>query len=296
MLRSRLQRTISEPVAVEGFGYWSGLDVRVEFRPAPAGSGIVFVRDDIGLEARIAARAEYRIDVPRRTNLRLGGVLVEMVEHAMAALAGLQIDNCEVGVDQSEMPGCDGSSLAFVEAFDSVGTVEQDAEVSLLEITEVVRLTDGESWVEARPAVDGRYRIEFELDYPYDEVIGRQSVAMEVTPERFRRDLAPCRTFILEREAKALIQQGLGGRVTPQDLLIFSDDGPVENDLRFENECARHKALDLIGDLALAGSQIEGQIVAYRSSHKLNAALARELVERFSSVAPQGQLLKSVQA
>ncbi|NOY42930.1 MAG: UDP-3-O-[3-hydroxymyristoyl] N-acetylglucosamine deacetylase [Planctomycetes bacterium] len=296
MLRSRRQRTICEPVSVEGFGYWRGHDVRVEFRPAPAGSGIVFVRDDIGPEARIAARAEYRIDVPRRTNLQFEGVQVEMVEHAMAALAGLQIDNCEVGVDQSEMPGCDGSSLAFVEALDSVGTVEQDAEVSLLEITEVVRLTDGEAWVEARPSAEGQYRIEFELDYPYDDVIGRQSVAMEVTPERFRRDLAPCRTFILEREAEALVQQGLGSRVTPQDLLIFSDEGPVDNELRFENECARHKALDLIGDLALAGGQIEGQIVAYRSSHKLNAALARELEVRFSSVAPQGQLLKSVQA
>jgi len=288
MLQSRLQRTISQPVAVEGFGYWSGLDVRVEFRPASAGTGVVFVRDDIGPDARIAARAEYRVDVPRRTNLIQNGVQVEMVEHVMAALAGLQIDNCEVGVDQSEMPGCDGSSLAFVEALDSVDIVEQDAEVTRLEVTEVVRLSDGESWVEARPAVDGAYQIEFELDYPYDAVIGRQTVAMEVTPERFRRELAPCRTFVLEREAKALVQQGLGSRVTPRDLLMFTDHGLVENQLRFENECARHKTLDLIGDLALTGSQIVGQIVAHRSSHKLNAALAKELAGRYLSVAPLG--------
>ncbi len=288
MLQPRLQRTISQPVTVEGFGYWTGRDVRVEFRPAEAGEGIVFVRDDIGSDARVEARAEYRADVPRRTNLCFEGVEAAMVEHAMAALAGLQIDNCEVGIDQAEMPGCDGSSLTFVEALDSVETVDQNAEVAQLEITEIVRLSDGESWIEARPVVDGGYRIEFELDYPYDAVIGRQSALIEVTPERFRQEIAPCRTFILEREAEALVRQGLGSRVTPSDLLMFSDHGLVGNELRFKNECARHKALDLIGDLALTGCQIVGHIVAHRSSHKLNAALARELVTRFSTVAPLG--------
>jgi len=178
MTYSRLQRTIFRPVAVEGFGYWSGKDVRVEFRPAAIDAGIVFVREDLGCEARVPARVEYRTDVPRRTNLQCGAVQVEMVEHILATLAGLEIDNCEVAVDQAEMPGCDGSALAFVRALDSAGAVEQDKEVSRIEITETVRLASGDSWIEAHPAHSGGYHVEFELNYPHDSIIGRQSVGL----------------------------------------------------------------------------------------------------------------------
>jgi len=286
MFHSRPQQTIRRPTTVVGFGYWSGKEVRVEFRPAPEGSGITFVRDDLGPQASIPGRVEYRTDVLRRTNLSLGGANVEMVEHILAALAGLQIDNCEVGVDQAEMPGCDGSAIDFVDALLGVGLQEQGEEVSHLEITETVRLTSGDAWIEAHPVADGSYSIEFELDYPEDSVIGRQSAAVEVTPELFCRELAPCRTFVLQREAEEMVRRGLGTHVTPRDLLIFDQQGVVGNELRFENECARHKALDLIGDLALTGHAIVGRIVAYRSGHKLNAKLAQELVTQFASAAP----------
>ncbi len=286
MLNSRVQHTISRPVEVAGFGYWSGQEVLVAFRPASVGAGITFVRDDLGPEARIPARVEHRLDVPRRTNLSLGDVKVEMVEHILAALAGLQIDNCEVGVDRAEMPGCDGSALAFVEALDSVGVEPQDAEVACLEVTEVVRLTSDEGWIEARPARDGKYSVEFEVDYPQDSVIGRQLAAVDVTPDRFRREIAACRTFVLQREAEAMVRRGLGSRVTPKDLLVFDERGPIENTLRFGNECARHKVLDVIGDMALTGCAIAGQIVAYRSGHKLNAALVEALVTRFAGMPP----------
>ncbi|MCG8451305.1 MAG: UDP-3-O-acyl-N-acetylglucosamine deacetylase [Pirellulales bacterium] len=281
---SRLQQTISRPAIVSGYGYWSGNDVRVEFRPAEANAGITFVRDDLGSQARVPARAEYRMQVPRRTNLSYQGVQVEMVEHIMAALAGLQIDNCEVGVDQAEMPGCDGSSLAFVQALDAVGVVQQTAAAHRIEITESVRLASGASWIEAHPDPARKYSLEFELDYPHDAVIGQQAIAVEMTPDQFRREIAPCRTFVLQREAEAMIRQGLGKRVTPRDLLVFDEQGPVENVLRFENECARHKTLDVIGDMALTGCEIAGRIVAHRSSHQLNAALAGELVSRFATV------------
>jgi len=286
MFNARPQQTIRRPIAVVGYGYWSGKEVHVEFRPAPADSGITFVRDDMGHEALIPGRVEYRTEVPRRTNLSLGGASVEMVEHIMAALAGLQIDNCEVGVDQAEMPGCDGSAIEFVEALVSVGIEQQSEEVSPLEITETLRLTSEEAWIEAHPAIEGSYSVEFELDYPEDSVIGRQSAAFEVTPDVFCRELAPCRTFVLQREAEEMRRRGLGTHVTPRDLLIFDDQGVVGNQLRFENECARHKALDLIGDMALTGHAILGRIVAYRSGHKLNAALAEELVRSFATVAP----------
>lgn len=123
----RTQRTIARAVSLNGFGFWSGRDVQLEFRPARADAGIVFVRHDLPEPVRIPATVAHRLESPRRTTLRLGAASVEMVEHVMAALAGLQIDNCEVWVDEAEMPGFDGSSLPFVEALDSAGVVEQSA-------------------------------------------------------------------------------------------------------------------------------------------------------------------------
>jgi UDP-3-O-acyl N-acetylglucosamine deacetylase len=280
----RLQRTIRRPVAVLGFGYHTGQDVRVEFRPAPVGAGITFVREDVGLDARVAAHCDNRIEVPRRTCLEVDGVRIEMVEHILAALAGLQVDNCEIRVDRSEMPGCDGSAMAFVAAIESVGTVEQGAEVNRLEITEHVSVSHGDMIIEAFPSPNDSYSVEYTVDYPQDPVIGYQVATVEMTPEIFREEIAPCRTFVLQREADEMLQAGLGKRVGSHDLLIFGDHGPVNNRLRFDNECARHKALDVIGDLALTGCEIVGHVVAYRSGHRLNAAFAQELLRRFASV------------
>jgi len=281
----RSQRTIGHSVTVEGFGYWSGSDVRLEFRPAPVGAGISFVRDDLGPMARVRATPENRIEIPRRTCLRDGNVQVDMVEHVLATLAGLQIDNCEIGVTQAEMPGCDGSALAFVEALDSAAIDEQGVVVEQLEVTERIRLNYGESWIEAQPVEDESFHLDVTVDYPSDPVIGNQKISLAMTPDAFRREIAPCRTFLLEREALALVESGLGKRVTSQDLLVFGESGPIENQLRFTNECARHKALDVVGDLALAGYELVGRIVAYRSGHRLNAELARELVKRFRGAA-----------
>jgi UDP-3-O-acyl N-acetylglucosamine deacetylase len=278
----RQQRTIRRPVAVLGFGYYTGKDVRVEFRPAPAGSGINFVREDLGLGARIPVCCENRYEVPRRTCLRFGNAHVEMVEHILAALNGLQIDNCVIAVDQAEMPGCDGSAMAFVAAVESVGAVEQGVDVNRLEITEHVALTSGDMRIEAFPGNGDTYTLDYTVEYPNDPAIGYQVACLEVTPDLFREEIAPCRTFVLQREADEMLRAGLGKRVRSHDLLIFGDNGPVNNRLRFGNECARHKALDVIGDLALTGCEIVGHIVAYRSGHRLNAAFAQELERRFA--------------
>lgn len=283
MSSTRLQRTIRRPVAVLGFGYHTGKDVRVEFRPAPEGSGITFVREDLSPSARIPARWENRIEVPRRTCLQLGGIRVEMVEHILATLSGLRIDNCDIQVDQPEMPGCDGSAIAFVAAIESAGILEQRAEAAQLEITDTFVIEQDGCWLEAIPA-DG-YSVEYTVDYPNDPSIGRQIASVEVTPELFRDEIAPCRTFVLKREADEMLRLGLGRRVNSNDLLIFDENGPINNKLRFDNECARHKALDVIGDLALTGCEIVGRIVAYRSGHRLNAMFAQELMRRFSGVA-----------
>ncbi|MFO7905727.1 MAG: UDP-3-O-acyl-N-acetylglucosamine deacetylase [Planctomycetota bacterium] len=274
----RYQNTIAAPVAVEGFGYWSGLDVRVEFRPAPPNTGLVFVRADLGSPRRIKAEVANRVEVPRRTNLHTPYAVVEMVEHVMATLAGLQIDNCEIWVDRAEMPGCDGSSQPFVDAVCSVARVAQPAARETLAITEVVRVGDENCWVEARPASSHGLSIRYLLDYGEEGPIGRQSIDLVLSPRVFRAQLAAARTFILREEAEWLRRQGLGERVTCGDLLVFNDTGPVNNELRFHNECVRHKTADLVGDLALADCDIQGRIVGYRSGHRLNAELVRTLL------------------
>jgi UDP-3-O-acyl N-acetylglucosamine deacetylase len=277
-----MQQTIAGRAVVSGFGYWSGRDVRIEFRPAAVGSGICFVRSDLGSAARTPAQVDLRIEAPRRTNLRCGRVEVHMVEHILAALAGLRIDNCEVWCNQPEMPGCDGSAAPFVDALVRAGLVAQGAEASTLIVSETIRLAEGQSWIEARPASSERLSIEYQLDYPAARVIGRQVARVTITPDRFRRELAPCRTFLLTSEADELVRQGLGQRVTPRDLLVFDDHGPIDNRLRFPNECARHKALDVLGDLALAGRRIIGDVTAHRSGHRLHAELTRCLLQRFA--------------
>ncbi|MBI2824233.1 MAG: UDP-3-O-[3-hydroxymyristoyl] N-acetylglucosamine deacetylase [Planctomycetia bacterium] len=274
----RQQRTIAKPAVVDGFGYWTGRDVRVEFRPASPDTGIVFVRQDLPRPQRIPATVAHRVETPRRTTLRVGGASVEMVEHVMAALAGLRIDNCEVWVSAAEMPGCDGSSLPFVEALLQSGAVTQNALRIALVVREVTRLGDIDNWIEARPTAGPGTSIKFRVDYGSGNAIGRQTLTLPITPDSFRRELASSRTFMLKSEADWLVAQGLGSRASAKDLLVFDQDGPIDNELRFRDECVRHKMLDLVGDLALAGCDLIGHFVAHRSGHRLNAELVRVLL------------------
>src|SRR5687768_12558995 len=228
----RSQRTLARPCRVAGFGYWSGRDVNVEFRPAPPGSGIAFVRTDLDLPRRIAADVRQRIEVPRRTTLAEGGVQVEMVEHILAALYGLGIDNCDVACDAPEMPGLDGSCQPLVLALAEAGTIEQRTARRRLIVTDITRVGNDEAWVEARPSKTGSLHIIYKLDYGPNNPIGRQTIELAVTPQSFVAELAPARTFVLADEAQWLKSRGLGTRVTNQDLLVFNEDGPIDNPLR----------------------------------------------------------------
>ena len=217
----RKQRTLSAAAVVEGVGYWSGEDVRVEFRPADPHEGITFVRADLPGAPRIAAAVENLVEMPRRTVLQNGSTCVEMIEHIMAALAGMNVDNCEVRVDRTEMPGCDGSAMPFVEAIQLAGAEEQNAVRPSLTIREPLRLGNEECWIEARPSSPGKTVIQYELDYGSGNPIGRQSLEVLLSPRYFARSLAASRTFLLQHEAAALQAQGLGKRTTFSDLLIF---------------------------------------------------------------------------
>jgi UDP-3-O-acyl N-acetylglucosamine deacetylase len=280
MRKTRCQQTIAGPVTVTGFGYWSGRDVRVEFRPSPPGTGIVFIRADVEGCPRVKAQVANRLDTPRRTSLQSGRARVDMVEHVMAALGGLRIDNCEVWVDEAEMPGCDGSCIPFVRALDSAGIVIQDVPQRRRIVRELIRLEDEQSWFEARPPNGRETVLTYHLDYGPESPIRPQSYQVVVSPDSFRRELAASRTFVLESEAQWLLAQGLGKRATARDLLIFAPDGLIDNELRFEDECARHKLMDMIGDLALADCQLVGRFTACRSGHRLNAELVRVLLEK----------------
>jgi UDP-3-O-acyl N-acetylglucosamine deacetylase len=282
MFVPRRQRTLARPAVVSGFGYYSGCDIRLEFWPAPENAGISFVRHDLGPHARVRASFDQRIDIPRRTTLEANGVRVGMVEHVLAALAGLGVDNCEIWVDAEEMPGCDGSAREFVAAIDAAGIVEQRQSVRQIVVDRTIRVGGPESWISAQPARGAGLSVSFELDFGTDNAIGRQRFAADITVNVFRDELAPCRTFLLEEDAQAMLAQGIGQRVTSRDLLIFGPRGPIDNALRFSDECVRHKMLDVVGDLALTGCEVVAHIVAYRSGHRLHAELARLLREQMT--------------
>lgn len=277
---ARRQRTLARPVSVTGFGYFTGRDVRVEFWPAAENAGHTFVRHDIGPAARVPADVELRINVPRRSTLELNGIRVEMVEHVLSALAAMRIDNCEIWVDAAEMPGMDGSSKAFVEAIDAAGAVEQRSPVRQVVVGQPVRVGDDQCWIEAQPSRTAGLSVSFDLDFGDGSAIGHQLFALDITPDSFRRELAPCRTFIPEEAAQSILSQGIGKRVTNSDLLIFGPNGPIGNKLRFPDECVRHKMLDVVGDLALTGCEVIGHVVAHRSGHALHAELAKRLLEQ----------------
>lgn len=284
----RRQRTLARAAAVSGIGYWSADDVRVEFRPAPENSGITFIRGDLSSAPRIPAALASRSDAARRTNLVAGEGRVEMVEHILAPLYALGIDNCEVWVDACEMPGCDGSSRDYLEALDKAGIVEQSAPRRQLKIQQHIRLGNDNAWIEARPATGEGLTVQVRLDFRHAAAIGRQQITRQVTPEIFRSDLASARTFILKSEADALLLQGMCRRTTYRDLLVFDEAGPIDNPLRFPDECVRHKALDLVGDLALAGCDIHGQVTASCAGHRMHAELVQALL-----AAEQAPLKKS---
>ena len=275
-MQPRSQQTIRRAVTVAGSGYWSGRSCRVEFLPAAAGTGIAFLRTVRGVPVRIPLAVENRIEATARTNLAVAGVTVQLVEHAASALAGLGIDCCLVRVSAEELPGLDGSSREFVAALDEAGIERLGPPVEPLVVREPCRVADGDAWIEALPPVHPGLSVEYELDYGPGP-IGRQTLAIRVTPETYRTELAAARTFIMEADAAQLRAQGLAGRVTLRDLVVFGADGPIDNPLRWPDECVRHKVLDLVGDLALAGRPIHAHVRACRSGHRLNAMLAARL-------------------
>lgn len=274
----RSQRTIARPAEVCGTGFVTGADVRLRFQPAPPDSGIVFVRTDLRPPCRIPAHIDQVTGTQRRTTIGYPPGQVGLVEHVLAALAGLHIDNCIVDVNAAEPPGLDGSAQAFVEALIEAGIRYQPARREVWCIDRSVVVSAGNATLAIHPTATAPGLVmSYFLDYGAHAPIARQVHTQAITPATFSQDLAQCRTFLLESEAVELRRLGLGSRTTPADLIVFGAHGPIANHLRFANEPARHKMLDMIGDLALLGCDLCGHVVACRSGHPLNIELARRL-------------------
>jgi UDP-3-O-acyl N-acetylglucosamine deacetylase len=279
-LGTRQQRTIAQTAEVTGIGFLTGKKVCLRFHPAGASSGVVFQRID--LPARLAAHVSVVTDTRRRTTLGCAPFQVTLVEHVLAALAGLRIDNCLVELDHVEPPGLDGSSAAFVDALLAAGIRSQQAERSIWAATEPITVRSGSATLSFHPPIDDDplLHLSYFLDYGHFSPIARQVHTATLTPGGFHENLASCRTFLLASEADELKRQGLGSKTTPADLLVFGDQGPIDNSLRFADEPARHKVLDMIGDLSLLGADLAGHVVACRSGHPLNVELTKQLNER----------------
>lgn len=277
MIRSRNEHTLAQSCEVTGRGYWSGQQTTVRISPASLGTGVQLMRTDLPDNPAVTVGLDVRHDHELRTVLAVGEARFAMIEHLMAALYALEIDNCVVELDAEELPGLDGSANAYVKALRASGLVIQAAPRRQLIIDQTIRVGTAASWIEVSPSFDGRAHYCYQLDYGDESPIYAQTFQSVLTPDTFCREIAPARTFVTIDQADALRESGLAGHVANQDLLVFGPEGPLDNVLRYPDECARHKALDLIGDLALVGVELVGRVVSHRGGHNLNARLAEQL-------------------
>jgi UDP-3-O-[3-hydroxymyristoyl] N-acetylglucosamine deacetylase len=271
------QHTMAGAVGACGIGMHSGLPVTLTLRPAPPDSGLVFVRTDVASEvARVPARWDSVADTRLSTVLVNGhGTRVGTVEHLFAALAACAIDNLVIELDGPEVPILDGSALQWMDLIESAGRLAQVAPREVVRVLAPVRVSDGDKWAVLRPASRQHFRVGIEFDHP---AIGRQQHALTLDAGRFRREVAAARTFGFLHEIASLRAQGLarGGSL---DNAVVLDAERVLNPggLRLANEFARHKLLDCIGDLYLAGAPILGELSSHKGGHGLNNRLLRAL-------------------
>jgi UDP-3-O-[3-hydroxymyristoyl] N-acetylglucosamine deacetylase/3-hydroxyacyl-[acyl-carrier-protein] dehydratase len=275
---SRKQLTIAEAVTLKGVGLHSGEDVSLVMKSAGADTGVTFVRTDLPESPGVLAEVRNVVDRERRTVLKSGEAEVQTTEHLLACLLVLGIDNLKVEVDGPELPGLDGSALPYFTALRDAGSTELDApRRHYRPAEEVVLDRAGEDvTIVAAPAGDG-LTVSYTLDYKTPELpVSR--VAFPITPETFEKEIAPARTFCLESEAEALRAAGLGRGADTTNTLVVGEDGePLENQVRFPDEYARHKMLDLLGDLFLLNADLGARITAVRSGHAANVELVRRL-------------------
>lgn len=271
------QRTIKGPVAIEGIGLQTGKSTRIVLKPSPADSGVNFIRTDLPNKPLLNIRSIDLTETTgalRRTALGIGPAQIHTIEHLMAALSGLSIDNIVIELDNMELPGLDGSAKGFVDAIGKTGVSEQDAPRRVFKVKDPVRVEDGERFIAVLP--DDSFRISYTMSYENDS-LGTQYFDIAIDENSFRKEIAPARTFCLKSEAVVLAASGLGKGANWKNTLIMGKRGPFRNKLRFKDEPVRHKVLDLIGDLYILGVPVIGHVIAVKSGHSLNMELVKRL-------------------
>ena len=274
------QRTIKSKIKLEGIGLHTGEKTKIEVLPAPANAGIIFLRQDVSHSSLIKADF-YSIlgpdKFPRRTAVGIDGVYIQTIEHLMAALNLLKIDNVQINIWGEEVPGLDGSAKSFIEKIREVGVQEQDASREYLIVREPLWVEEGSCSIVVLPSTELRVSYVLKYDNP---LIGSSYMDIVLNNDKYLSDKGDdfyeARTFCLEDEVKSLLDMGLGKGSNYENTLVVSEDKIIENELRVPDEFIKHKVLDLIGDLYLAGP-VKAHIIAVRSGHPLNIKLLQKL-------------------
>ncbi|MFA4991156.1 MAG: bifunctional UDP-3-O-[3-hydroxymyristoyl] N-acetylglucosamine deacetylase/3-hydroxyacyl-ACP dehydratase [Candidatus Omnitrophota bacterium] len=273
------QRTIKKPVELKGVGLHTGVSVNLKFKPAPTNTGINFIRVDIKDSPMVRAAIANVLGSeksPRRTSIGTNSVEIHTIEHLMAALWALGIDNIIVELDGPELPGLDGSAMGFIEILKKVGIENQDAPKKIYQVRSPIWAEQDGAMIMVLP--DNQFRVSYTLNYEHP-LLKAQYISFTVDDTTFEKEIASSRTFCLEKEVNDLRKRGLGKGANYENTVVVGQNGVIDNDLRFDDEFARHKILDLLGDMYLLGYNIKGHIIAMRSGHPLNM----QLVEKISA-------------
>ncbi len=272
------QHTLKKTITFSGIGLHSAKDVRMELRPAAPDTGIVFFRKTPGGVVEIPALTDYVVDTSLATTIGRDGVTVGTVEHLMAALAGLGVDNAQVHIDGPEVPAMDGSAAPFVRAIKTAGLKVQKRARRFIKVVDTITVAHGDSVITLEPSSEFKVSSYIEFDHP---LIASQAYSNKLNSNIFRKHIAKARTFGLLKDVERLQANGFAKGGSLANAVVVGEDAILnEGGLRFDDEFVRHKVLDLVGDLYLLGAPIVANVEARKSGHALHHALRRELLSR----------------
>ena len=273
---SNMQQTISEPVSISGIGLHSGIDVTMQLYPAEADYGIKFVRKDIRDNNVIEALWSNVSNTKLSTTIsNQYGISVSTIEHLMSALSGLHIDNIKIEIDGPEVPIMDGSSIKFVDLIDQISIKSLSKRRKILKVKKNIKVENNDTSAELKP--NNQFSIDFEIDFP-SKLVSKQSCQLQLVNGNYKTDIASARTFGFERDVDMLRSNGLALGGSLDNAVVVGESKILNSDgLRFKDEFVRHKILDSIGDLYLAGAPIQGYFFGNKSGHNLNNLLLRTL-------------------
>lgn len=272
------RKTINAGVGITGIGLHSGIYTRLELRPAPAGSGITFIRTDLnGL--RIPALQASTTAHDYATTVGKDDVSVGTVEHLLSAVMACEITDLDISIDGPEVPIVDGSAVPFVHLIDAAGVRPLGAEVEVLRVTSPIEIVEGDKWIRMTPA--NRLILKYKIDFNHP-AIGRQQFHFDFEHDSFLKKIAPARTFGFIRDVEKMRAAGLARGGSVENCIVLDDKSVMNGPLRFRDEFVRHKILDLLGDLALLGRPIVGEITASRAGHALHSRFVARLLQQAS--------------